>query len=213
MPKSTRPLLRLSSVATRSATARPVVDAATQREAADAAVVAADDQIIRLRVAALAGFAAVGAEMPEFTAPAVAAEIARIAEVLQQHRTTITTAAKKAEVLFTDYIAEHLSANGRGGIIVPNGIVATTQTAYTKLRPFLVEDSLVAVVSLPAGVFNPYSGVKTSILFLDKGRSRQSEAVLFLKIAADGFDLGAGVHGQPGSTRPVCRRLPDTKSA
>ncbi len=82
--------------------------------------------------------------------------------------TKFRIAAKKAEVLFTDYIAEHLSGDGRGGVIVPNGIVATTQNAYVKLRRFLVEDSLVAVVSLPAGVFKPYSGVKTSILLLDK---------------------------------------------
>jgi type I restriction enzyme M protein len=99
-------------------------------------------------------------------------------------------AAKKAEVLFTDYIAEHLTPGGRGAVIVPNGIVATTQNAYVKLRRFLVEDSLVAVVSLPAGVFKPYSGVKTSILFLDKKLARQRKEILFLKIAADGFELG-----------------------
>jgi type I restriction enzyme M protein len=98
--------------------------------------------------------------------------------------------AKKSEVLFTDYIAEHLTPDGRAGIIVPNGIVATTQTAYVKLRRFLVEDSLVAVVSLPAGCFKPYSGVKTSILLLDKKLARTTDRILFLKIAADGFDLG-----------------------
>jgi type I restriction enzyme M protein len=104
--------------------------------------------------------------------------------------TKFRIAAKKAEVLFTDYIAEHLTPDGRGGVIVPNGIVATTQNAYVKLRRFLVEDALVAVVSLPAGVFKPYSGVKTSILFLDKKLARQRKEILFLKITADGFDLG-----------------------
>ena len=104
--------------------------------------------------------------------------------------TKFRIAAKKAEVLFTDYIAEHLTRDGRGGVIVPNGIVATTQNAYVKLRRFLVEDSLVAVVSLPAGVFKPYSGVKTSILLLDKKLARQTKEILFLKITADGFDLG-----------------------
>jgi type I restriction enzyme M protein len=98
--------------------------------------------------------------------------------------------AKKSEVLFTDYIAEHLTPDGRAGVIVPNGIVATTQNAYVKLRRFLIEDSLVAVVSLPAGCFKPYSGVKTSILFLDKKLARSTDKILFLKIAADGFDLG-----------------------
>ena len=99
--------------------------------------------------------------------------------------------ANKAEVLFTDYIAEHLNKNGRAGIVVPNGIIATTQTAYKQLRKMLVEDSLIAVVSLPAGCFNPYSGVKTSILMMDKSLVKKSTHILFIKIADDGFDLGA----------------------
>jgi type I restriction enzyme M protein len=99
--------------------------------------------------------------------------------------------ANKAEVLFTDYIAEHLNSNGRAGIVVPNGIVATSQTAYKQLRKMLVQDSLIAVLSLPAGVFQPYSGVKTSVLILDKRLAKKSQHILFLKIENDGFDLGA----------------------
>ncbi|MBS1751434.1 MAG: N-6 DNA methylase [Bacteroidetes bacterium] len=99
--------------------------------------------------------------------------------------------ANKAEVLFTDYIAEHLNSNGRAGIVVPNGIVATSQTAYKQLRKMLVQDCLIAVISLPAGCFNPYSGVKTSILILDKKLAKKSQHILFLKIENDGFDLGA----------------------
>lgn len=99
--------------------------------------------------------------------------------------------ANKAEVLFTDYIAEHLNSNGRAGIVVPNGIVATSQTAYKQLRKMLVQDSLIAVISLPAGVFQPYSGVKTSVLILDKRLAKKSQNILFLKIENDGFDLGA----------------------
>jgi type I restriction enzyme M protein len=99
--------------------------------------------------------------------------------------------ANKAEVLFTDYIAEHLNPNGRAGIVVPNGIVATSQTAYKQLRKMLVQDSLIAVISLPAGVFQPYSGVKTSVLILDKRLAKKSQHILFLKVENDGFDLGA----------------------
>ncbi len=115
--------------------------------------------------------------------------------------------AKKSEVLFTDYIAEHLTPDGRAGVIVPNGIVATTQNAYVKLRRFLVEDSLVAVVSLPAGCFKPYSGVKTSILFLDKKLARSTDRVLFLKIAADGFDLGDKRNEIEANDLPEAERL------
>lgn len=99
--------------------------------------------------------------------------------------------ARRAEVLFADYIGEHLAPNGRAGIVVPEGVIFQAQRAYTHLRKMLVEEwGLHAVVSLPAGVFQPYSGVKTSILLLDKG-VRGCKKVLFVNIANDGFDLGA----------------------
>lgn len=99
--------------------------------------------------------------------------------------------SKRSEVLFVDYMAEHLTPSGRAGIIVPEGIIFQSQTAYRQLRKMLVEDYLVAVISLPAGVFNPYSGVKTSILILDKALARQTDRLAFFKIENDGFTLGA----------------------
>ena len=99
--------------------------------------------------------------------------------------------SKRSEVLFVDYMAEHLTPSGRAGIIVPEGIIFQSQTAYTQLRKMLVEEYLVAVISLPAGVFNPYSGVKTSILILDKALARQTDRIAFFKIENDGFNLGA----------------------
>ncbi|MDP2853196.1 MAG: N-6 DNA methylase [Smithellaceae bacterium] len=99
--------------------------------------------------------------------------------------------SKRSEVLFVDYMAEHLKAGGRAGIIVPEGIIFQSQTAYKQLRKMLVEEYLVAVVSLPAGVFQPYSGVKTSILILDKALAKKSETIAFFKVENDGFGLGA----------------------
>jgi type I restriction enzyme M protein len=99
--------------------------------------------------------------------------------------------AKRSEVLFVDYMAEHLSPRGRAGIIVPEGIIFQSQTAYKDLRKMLVENSLVAVISLPAGVFNPYSGVKTSILILDKSLAKKTDKIAFFKVENDGFGLGA----------------------
>ncbi|MCH7612941.1 MAG: N-6 DNA methylase [Candidatus Marinimicrobia bacterium] len=99
--------------------------------------------------------------------------------------------AKRSEVLFVDYIAEHLNPGGRAGVIVPEGIIFQSSNAYKALRKMLVEDYLWAVVSLPAGVFNPYSGVKTSILLIDKNKAKQSDSILFIKVENDGFDLGA----------------------
>jgi len=99
--------------------------------------------------------------------------------------------ANRAEVLFVDYIAEHLSIKGRAGIIVPEGIIFQSANAYKKLRKNLIENwGLYAVVSLPSGVFQPYSGVKTSILLLDKEVAKRTDEILFLKVEYDGFDLG-----------------------
>ena len=99
--------------------------------------------------------------------------------------------ANRSEVLFVDYILEHLRPNGRAGIIVPEGIIFQSATAYKTLRKLLLEDGLSVVVSLPAGVFNPYSPVKTSILLFDSALSKKTKEILFLKIQNDGFDLGA----------------------
>jgi len=99
--------------------------------------------------------------------------------------------ANRSEVLFVDYILEHLRPNGRAGIIVPEGIIFQSATAYKALRKLLIEDGLLAVVSLPPGVFNPYAGVKTSILLFDNGLAKKTKDILFLKIQNDGFDLGA----------------------
>ncbi|HEY4505804.1 MAG TPA: N-6 DNA methylase [Candidatus Paceibacterota bacterium] len=98
--------------------------------------------------------------------------------------------ANRSEVLFVDYIMEHLNSKGRAGIIVPEGVIGTADNAYKQMRKLLLEDGLYAVVSLPSGVFNPYSGVRTYVLFFDNQLSKQSKEILFIKVLNDGFDLG-----------------------
>jgi type I restriction enzyme M protein len=101
--------------------------------------------------------------------------------------------ANRSEVLFVDYIAEHINpTTGRAGVIVPEGIIFQSANAYKQLRQMLVDKKyLYAVVSLPAGIFQPYSGVKTSILLMDRTIAKKSDKILFVKIEKDGFDLGA----------------------
>ena len=116
--------------------------------------------------------------------------------------------AKRSEVLFVDYIAEHLNPNGRAAIIVPEGIIFQSSNAYKELRKYLVNnDLLYAVISLPAGVFNPYSGVKTSILLIDKLFSKFKAEILFVKLNNDGFDLGAQRQPKKGSEIPEIVRI------
>ena len=114
--------------------------------------------------------------------------------------------SRRSEVLFVDYIAEHLTPGGRAAVIVPEGVIFQSQNAHKSLRKMLVEDYLVAVVSLPAGVFQPYSGVKTSILILDRAAARRAKHIAFFKVESDGYDLGA-------QRRPVAENdLPGVES-
>jgi type I restriction enzyme M protein len=99
--------------------------------------------------------------------------------------------SNRAEVLFVDYIMEHLTPKGRAGIVVPEGIINQSGTSYMSIRQTMVEKYLVGVISLPSGVFNPYSAVKTSILILDKELSQKSDKIFFIKVENDGFDLGS----------------------
>ena len=115
--------------------------------------------------------------------------------------------SKRSEVLFVDYMAEHLTPAGRAGIIVPEGIIFQSQNAHKQLRKMLIEEYLVAVVSLPAGVFKPYSGVKTSVLILDKALAKRTDCIAFFKVENDGFDLG-------DQRRPIDKNdLPQTRLA
>jgi type I restriction enzyme M protein len=99
--------------------------------------------------------------------------------------------SSRSEVLFVDYIMNHLRPKGRAGIIVPEGIIFQSGIAHKQLRKNLIEDGLYAVISLPSGVFAPYSGVKTSILLFNNELAKTSQEILFVKIEQDGFDLGA----------------------
>lgn len=96
--------------------------------------------------------------------------------------------SKRAELLFLDYIAEHLSPTGKAGVIIPEGIVFVGQSAYAGMRRRLIqENSLIAVIELPHGVFKPYASVKTHILIIDKQIAKQTKHVLFINVKSDGY--------------------------
>lgn len=98
---------------------------------------------------------------------------------------------KATELLFLRFMMDHLSLKGKLAVIVPEGVVFNASKAHTKIRQMLIEKGLWAVVSLPSGVFNPYAGVKTNILFLDAEVGKKKDELLFVRIENDGRDLGA----------------------
>ena len=95
---------------------------------------------------------------------------------------------KKTELLFVALILRMLKSGGRAAVIVPDGVLFGSSTAHRELRTKLVDQNqLEAVVSLPSGVFKPYAGVSTGILFFSKGG--QTKDVLFVDVQADGYSL------------------------
>lgn len=99
------------------------------------------------------------------------------------------------EILFLKYMMDSLDAHGRCGLVVPEGLLFGSTGAHKEIRRQLLERLRVdAVLSLPGGVFQPYSGVKTSVLMF--GRGGATERVLFLHGDADGYKLDAQ-HDQP----------------
>ena len=113
----------------------------------------------------------------------------RIVDDMKVGRTTQT------ELLFLQYMLNHLKEGGRCGVVVPEGVLFGSTGAHRELRRKLVENNTVeAVLSLPGGVFNPYAGVKTSLLVFRKGGT--TERVMFLHADNDGFRLDAN-HDRP----------------
>jgi type I restriction enzyme M protein len=103
----------------------------------------------------------------------------------------LTTArTKKTELLFLALFLRLLEPGGRAAVIVPDGVLFGSTKAHRSLRKELVEgQKLDAVVKLPSGVFKPYAGVSTAILFFTKTESGGTDDVWFYDVRADGFSL------------------------
>lgn len=97
---------------------------------------------------------------------------------------------KKTELLFGALFLKLLKPGGRAAVIVPDGVLFGATRAHTTLRRAIVEEQkLDAVVKLPSGVFKPYSGVSTAILFFTKTDDGGTDDVWFYDIRSDGFSL------------------------
>ena len=97
---------------------------------------------------------------------------------------------KKTELLFMALFLQLLKPGGRAAVIVPDGVLFGSSKAHKELRRTLVEDHfLEGVVSLPSGVFRPYAGVSTAILFFTKTGRGGTDHVWFYDMTADGWSL------------------------
>jgi len=97
---------------------------------------------------------------------------------------------KKTELLFMALFLRQMQVGGRAAVIVPDGVLFGSSKAHKALRQMLVEDQkLDGIVNLPSGVFRPYAGVSTAIVFFTRTESGGTEHVWFYDMVADGQSL------------------------
>ncbi len=112
---------------------------------------------------------------------------------------------KKTELLFMALFLRLLQSGGRAAVIVPDGVLFGSSNAHKTLRKMLVEEQkLDAIISMPSGVFKPYAGVSTAILFFTKTNSGGTDTVWFYDMKSDGFSLDDKRTPQPDKSN-----LPD----
>lgn len=100
------------------------------------------------------------------------------------------TNTKKTELLFVSLFIRMLQTGGRCASIVPDGVLFGNSNAHVALRKELVDNhTLRAVISMPSGVFQPYSGVSTAILIFTKTGAGGTDKVWFYDMQADGYSL------------------------
>lgn len=97
---------------------------------------------------------------------------------------------KKTELLFLGLMLRALKTGGRCAVIVPDGVMFGSSNAHKQIRQELIDNQrLQAVISMPSGVFKPYAGVSTAILFFTKTNSGGTDNVWFYDMKADGLSL------------------------
>ena len=100
------------------------------------------------------------------------------------------TKTKKTELLFVALFTRMLKVGGRCASIVPDGVLFGNSTGHKAIRKELIDNQrLQAVISMPSGVFQPYSGVSTAILIFTKTNAGGTDKVWFYDMKADGFSL------------------------
>jgi len=104
---------------------------------------------------------------------------------------------KKTEILFLHLFLRLLDNGGRAAVIVPDGVLFGSSNAHVEIRQKIIEENqLIAVISMPSGVFRPYAGVSTAILIFTKGGT--TERIWFYDMEHDGFSLDDKRQPTPG---------------
>lgn len=131
----------------------------------------------------------------------------------------------KSELLFLWLMLDLLCVGGRCAVIIPEGVLFGNTDAHARLRRELLTEHVVeGVISLPGGVFQPYTGVKTSILIFRKETRRddkqtftgavapRTEYVWFYEVEKDGYSDNAKRNPLPGQQNDLWDALEKFKA-
>src|SRR3989344_3412603 len=111
----------------------------------------------------------------------------------------LTIRTSKTELLFLELMYNCLSIGGKCAVIVPDGVLFGNSNAHKSIRKLLLEKCILdAIISMPSGIFKPYAGVSTAVLYFTKGEP--TEKVWFYDMEADGYSLDDKRTEQPDKT-------------
>jgi type I restriction enzyme M protein len=101
-----------------------------------------------------------------------------------------TVKSTKSELLFLGLMLRMLKPGGRCAVIVPDGVLFGSSKAHKQIREEIIRNhKLDAIISMPSGVFKPYAGVSTAVLFFTKTGTGGTDNVWFYDMEADGYSL------------------------
>ena len=101
-----------------------------------------------------------------------------------------TVKSTKSELLFLGLMLRMLQPGGRCAVIVPDGVLFGSSKAHKQIREEIIRNNkLEAVISMPSGVFKPYAGVSTAVVFFTKTGTGGTDNVWFYDMEADGYRL------------------------
>jgi type I restriction enzyme M protein len=124
-------------------------------------------------------------------------------KMAQELQTNFRVRSAATECLFLQHIMANLAKGGRAGVIVPEGVLFRAGPEQKVRRELIEQFDVHTIVSLPAGCFLPYTGVKTNLLFFDRPEDGHvTKSVWYYVLTNDGFELKGTRQPTPGNQLP-----------
>jgi type I restriction enzyme M protein len=111
-------------------------------------------------------------------------------KMAQELQTNFRVRSGATECLFLQHIMANLAKGGRAAVVVPEGVLFRGGPDQKVRKELLEHFKVHTILSLPAGCFLPYTGVKTNVIFFDRPEDgSDTESVWFYELTNDGFEL------------------------